>query len=75
MLVRGTPELDEKDRRKGIIFKFISVRETVTSLFEWVVAYTLASRLNPVPDAGHRTTNGTVMEGAVAMELGARYFV
>ena len=31
-------------------------------------------RLNPLPDAVHRTNNGTSTEGAVAMELGALYF-
>ena len=32
-------------------------------------------QLKPLPDVVHGTTNGTAMEGAVAMELGARYFV
>ena len=31
-------------------------------------------QLNPLPDAVHRTINGTSMEGAVAMALGAPYF-
>ena len=29
----------------------------------------------PLPDVVYRTINGAVMEGAVAMELSARYFV
>ena len=31
-------------------------------------------QLKPLPDAGHRTTNSTLMEGAVAVELGAQYY-
>ena len=77
MLVRGTPELDDKDRRKDIEMniQFISISEK--PLLIVLVGCGLHARvpqLKPLPDVVHRTTNGAVMAGAVAMELGARYF-
>ena len=54
---------------------YISIfRETVTrSSGLWLTRR--VPQPKPLPDVVHRTTNGVVMEGAVAMELGARYFV
>ena len=57
MLVRGTPELDDKDRRKDIEMniQFISISEK--PLLIVLVGCGLHARvpqLKPLPDAGHR---------------------